>query len=362
MLESVMKGSPMKTYFHCTLLGGGLFLMGAAAPLIAAPAPAPAYHLARKIALPGEGRWDYITVDSAAQRLYVSRSTHVNVVDLKTGTVVGDIPDTAGVHGIAIDPKSGHGFTSNGRSNTVTIFDLKTLAKVAEVAVGTGPDCIIFDPATKRVFTFNGRSNDATAIDGATGKVIGTVVLPGRPEYAVADGKGMIYNNIEDKSEVAAIDAKTLKVENVWPIAPGDGPSGIAMDIKARRVFSVCGNQKMTVLDADTGKLVATLAVGNGPDASAFDPALGIAFSPNGEDGTLNVVRESGPNQFHVLATVLTQAGARTMALDPKTHHVYLMTATMQPAPPADPAAPTGGTPPRRGVVPGSYVVLDFAP
>jgi len=362
MLESVMKGSPMKTYFHCTLLGGGLFLMGAAAPLIAAPAPAPAYHLARKIALTGEGRWDYITVDSAAQRLYVSRSTHVNVVDLKTGTVVGDIPDTAGVHGIAIDPKSGHGFTSNGRSNTVTIFDLKTLAKVAEVAVGTGPDCIIFDPATKRVFTFNGRSNDATAIDGATGKVIGTVVLPGRPEYAVADGKGMIYNNIEDKSEVAAIDAKTLKVENVWPIAPGDGPSGIAMDIKARRVFSVCGNQKMTVLDADTGKLVATLAVGNGPDASAFDPALGIVFSPNGEDGTLNVVRESGPNQFHVLATVPTQAGARTMALDPKTHHVYLMTATMQPAPPADPAAPTGGTPPRRGVVPGSYVVLDFAP
>jgi len=355
----------MKTMLKSTLLAGGALLTGAAAPLLAAPAPTPSYHLARKIALTGEGRWDYLAIDSAAQRLYVSRSTHVNVVDLKTGAVIGDVPDTSGVHGIAFDPKSGHGFTSNGRSNTVTIFDLKTLAKVSEVPVGANPDCIIFDPATERVFTFNGRSNDATAIDGATGKVIGTVALPGRPEYAVADGKGMLYDNIEDKSEVAAINAKTLKVENAWPIAPGDGPSGIALDPKTRRIFSVCGNQKMTVLDADTGKLVATMSVGSGPDASAFDPALGVAFSPNGEDGTLNVVKETGPNQFQVVATVPTQAGARTMALDPKTHHVYLMTATMQPAPLADAAAPAGGTPPRRarrGVVPGSYVVLDFAP
>lgn len=195
--------------------------------------------------------------------------------------------------------------------------------------------------------------------------MLGTVALPGRPEYAVADGKGMLYDNIEDKSQVAAINAKTLKVENAWPIAPGDGPSGIALDPKTRRIFSVCGNQKMTVLNADTGKLVATLAIGNSPDASASDPAFGVAFSPNGEDGTLNVVQETGPNQFQVAATVPTQAGARTMALDPRTHHVYLMTATMQPAPSPDAATPAGGTPPRRarrGVVPGSYVVLDFAP
>ena len=355
----------MKIISSGSLLAGAVVLFGMTLPSPAAPAPS--YHLARKITLTGDGRWDYLQVDSVARRLYVSRSTHVNVVDLNTGTVVGDIPNTSGVHGIALDPKSGHGFTSNGRANTVTLFNLKTLAKVAEVAVGTSPDCIIFDPATERVFTFNGGSNDATAIDGATGKVIGTIPLPGRSEYAVADGKGHVYNNIEDKSEVASINAKTLKVENVWPLAPGDGPSGIAMDPKSRRIFSVCSNQKMTVLDADTGKLVSTLAIGNGPDASAFDPALGIAFSPNGEDGTLNVVKETGPNQFQVTATVPTQAGARTMALDPKTHHVYLMTATMEPAPPetAAPDAPTGGAPPRRarrGIVPGSYVVLDFAP
>ena len=356
----------MKIILSGALLAGAVLLFSAALPSPAAPAPS--YHLVRKITLTGDGRWDYLQVDSAAKRLYVSRSTHVNVVDLSTGTVAGDIPNTSGVHGIAIDPKSGHGFTSNGRANTVSIFSLKTLAKVAEVAVGTNPDCIIFDPATERVFTFNGGSNDATAIDGATGKVIRTIPLPGRPEYAVADGKGHVYNNIEDKSEVASINAKTLKVENVWPLAPGDGPSGIAMDPKSRRIFSVCGNQKMTVLDADTGKLVSTLVIGNGPDASAFDPALGVAFSPNGEDGTLTVVKETGPNQFQVMATVPTQAGARTMALDPKTHHVYLMTATMEPAPPeaAAPDAPAaGGAPPRRarrGVVPGSYVVLDFAP
>ena len=193
----------MKTLFNCVsqasvLLAGGALLAGAAAQTLAAPALS--YHLARKITLTGEGRWDYLAIDSAARRLYVSRSTHVNVVDLKTGAVVGDVPNTSGVHGIAFDPKSGHGFTSNGRANTVTIFGLKTLAKVAEVPVGANPDCIVFDPATERVFTFNGGSNDATAIDGATGKVLGTVALPGRPEYAVADGKGMLYDNIEDRN------------------------------------------------------------------------------------------------------------------------------------------------------------------
>src|SRR5262249_14024172 len=179
------------------------------------------------------------------------------------------------------------GFTSNGRSNSVTIFDLKTLKKVGQVEVGQGPDCITFDPATKRVFTFNGRGQSATAIDAATGKVVGTVALGGGPEFAVADGQGPLYNTLEDRSASAAINAQSLAVEHTWPIAPGEGPSGLAMDRKVRRLFSVCGNQKLVVMDADSGKVVATPTIGRGPDACAFDPGLGLVFSPNGRDGTL---------------------------------------------------------------------------
>lgn len=336
-----------------------LALFTVAMPIVShAAGPAPtSYRLVRKISLPGEDGWDYLTVDSRARRLYISRSTHVTVLNVDTGQVVGEIPDLAGVHGVAIDPRSGHGFTSNGRSNSVTIFDLKTLKKLDEVSVGQGPDAILFDPTTRRVFTLNGRDGSATAIDAATGKVVGAVTLPGRPEFAVADGKGHLYNNIEDKSEIVEIDAKALKVLNTWSLAPGEGPSGLAMDTKSRRLFSVCDNGKMVILDADHGRVVATPAIGNGPDAGAFDSGLHRVYSSNGEDGTLTVLQETAPDRDEPLATVPTQPGARTMALDEKTHHVFTVSATVQP--------PTPGTEaPRRGrrYVAGSFVVLEYAP
>jgi YVTN family beta-propeller protein len=309
----------------------------------------------KKIAIGGDGGWDYLTMDAAARRLYISRGTHVMVVDVDTEKVVGDIPDTQGVHGIALAPKLGRGFTSNGRDNSVTVFDLKTLKEIARVKVGNRPDAIIFDPATNRVFTFNGGSNDATAIGAADDKVAGTVSLGGRPEFAVADGRGEVFVNLEDKSEIVAFDSQSLVVKNHWPLAPGEGPSGLAMDRKNRRLFSVCDNEKMVVLDADTGKVVATPTIGKGPDASAFDPGAGLAISSNGEDGTLTIVREVKPNQFEVEATVPTQAGARTMALDTKTHVIYLVTARAQaPAP--------GGPPNRRSFEPGSFVILVVGP
>ena len=318
-------------------------------------APAPNYHLVRTIHLPGADGWDYLLADAGSHRLYVSRGTHVAVVDTRTGQVAGDIPDTAGVHGVALDPRNGHGFTSNGRSNTVTIFDTKTLKKIAEVPVGEGTDAIVFEPVTERVFTFNGRAGTATAIDAATGKVAGTVTLPGRPEFPVADGKGHLFDNIEDKSEIADVNARTLAVDHVWPIAPGESPSGIAMDTKGRRLFSVCDGQKLVVTDADTGKVVTTLAIGNGPDACAYDPSTRMVFSPNGQDGTMTVFHEVSPDQYQTVGTVTTQAGARTMALDEKTHHVFTVTAT---ALPADPGAPRW----RRSYAPNSFVVLEYAP
>ncbi len=323
---------------------------------LTALADTPAYHLVKKIPLTGADGWDYLTVDSQNHRLYVSRSTHVAVINTQTGVVTGDIPGTAGVHGIALDLKEGRGFTSNGRSNSVTIVDLKTLKKIGETPVGEGPDAVLFDPATKRVFTFNGRAQTATALDAMSGKVIGTIPLPGRPEFPVTDGKGHLYDNIEDKSEIVAINAQTLKVDHVWPIAPGEEPSGLAMDSKRRRLFAVCSNQKMIVLDADTGKVVAAPAIGNGPDAAAYDGSLRLAFSPNGQDGTLTVLKQTSPDLYTLAATVTTQKGARTMALDEKTHHIFTIAAQMRPT------APGADQPWRRGYVDGTVTVLEFAP
>lgn len=347
-----MNTRPINTNFLLPLAALSLF---ASVPTHAASAAPPSYRLVQTIKAGGEGGWDYLTVDPAARRLYISRGTHVMVLNADTGASVGDIPNTNGVHGIAFAPKLGRGFTSNGRDNSVTIFDLKTLKAIGRVAVGQRPDTIIFDPKTQRVFTFNGGSDDATAIDARSGKVAGTIALGGRPEFAVADGAGMIYDNIEDKSEIVALDARTLTVKARWPVAPAEGPSGIAMDTKHRRLFSVCDGGKMVVTDADTGKIVATPAIGNGPDAAGFDPQTGLAFSSNGQDGTLTVLHEDGPDAYSVVQTVTTQAGARTMALDTKTHRVFLVTATPGPATPGDP-------PRRRSYVPGTFVVLVFGP
>ena len=335
-----------------------LGILGFAGMALSTAAPRPegsGYHLLKKYQVGGEGSWDYLKIDSVARRLYISRGTHVMVLNADTGEVAGDIPDTQGVHGIALAPELGRGFTSNGRSSTVTIFDMKTLKVLGEAKTDTGPDGIIYDPASKRVFAFNGRGNSSTAIDAATGNVAGTIPLDGRPEFAAADGAGHVYNNLEDKSIVVQIDSKSLKVLNRWPLAPCEEPSGMAIDTEHRRLFIGCHNQMMAVMDADTGKIVATPAIGKGVDANRFDPATGLAFSSNGE-GTLTVVHEDSPDKFTVVDNVQTQRGARTMALDTKTHNVYLVTAEFGPPPAATAENPR----PRPTMVPNSFVVLVF--
>jgi YVTN family beta-propeller protein len=316
--------------------GIGLSLLsGIAAQPASAQKPAvPAYHLLQKIAIGGEGGWDYLTVDSGANRLYVTRGTHVVVIDTEKNAVVGDIPNTPGVHGVAIAAKLGRGYTSNGRENTVTVFDLKTLKELQRVAVGKNPDAILFDPYTTRIFTYNGSSNDITALDAVSGKVLGTIPVGGKPEFCATDEKGTIFANIEDTSEILSIDAKALKVKSRWPIAPVEEPSGLAFDRVHHLLFAVGGNEKMAVVNSLTGKVVATPTIGKGPDAAVFDPAFGIAISSNGEDGTMTLVGHDSKNMFVPLGTVATQRGARTMIIDPKTHRLYLISATFkQPAP-----------------------------
>ncbi len=334
-----------------------ILVQSAASANGAPPATPPdsGYHLIKKVHLGGEGGWDYLKVDADARRLYISRGTHVIVVDADSYKVVGDIPDTQGVHGIALAPEFGRGFTSNGRTATVTIFDLKTLSKIGEAKTEEGPDGIIYDPASKRVFTFNGRANSATAIDAATGNVAGSIPLGGRPEFAVADGQGHVYNNLEDKSEEVVIDSKSLKILNRWPLAPCESPSGVAMDQEHRRLFIGCHNQMMAIMDADSGKVVATVPIGRGVDANRFDPATGLAFSSNG-DGTLTVVHEDSPDKFTVVDNVQTERGARTMALDTKTHNIFLVTAQFGEAPPPKPGERFSRPP----ILPDTFELLVF--
>jgi YVTN family beta-propeller protein len=311
------------------------------------------YHITKRTVLGGEGGWDYLTVDSKARRIYISHATHVMVVDADTNAVLGDIPNTNGVHGIALVPEVDKGFTSNGRDNAVTVFDLKTLKPVANVPVGRNPDAIVYDPFSKRVFAFNGASHDATAIDVKTNSVVGTIALGGKPEFAVSDEKGNLYVNIEDKNEIVRFDPIKLTVENRWSIAPGEEPSGLAIDRKHRRLFSVCGNKLMAILNADNGKVITMLPIGNGTDAAAFDPETGFAFSSNGE-GTLTVVHEDSPDKFTVVENVPTQVRARTMALDAKTHQVFLVSAEFGTAPAATAQQPR----PRAPMVPGTFTLI----
>ena len=321
---------------------------------MALAAAGPGYHVVTTYKLGGEGGWDYLITDADARRTYISRGTHVVVIDADTGKSVGDIADTPGVHGIALAPELGRGFTSNGREGTVSIFDIKTLATSSKVKVGENPDAILYDPATKRIFTFNGRSQDSTAIDAATGKVLGTIKLDGKPEFAATDAKGGIWVNIEDKSELVAIDPNKLEVKAKWPLAPCTEPSGLAIDRKNRRLFAGCDNKMMAVVDADSGKVLATPPIGDGVDATAFDPETGLAFASCGGDGVLTVVKEDSPDKFSVAENVPTQKGARTMALDTKTHKVFVVTAQFGPRP-----APTADNPhPRPAILPDSFVVL----
>jgi YVTN family beta-propeller protein len=304
-------------------LPAALLLLG----LIARPASSSDnYRLVKKIPVPGTGSWDYLTVDESARRLYVSHGTQVEVLDVDSGAIVGQIPNTPGVHGIAVVSELGRGFVSDGQSSTVTIFDLKTLKTIGEVPTGKKPDAIIYDPATSRVFTFNGGSNSATVIDAADGKVAGTIDLGGGPEFATADGKGSVFDNLEDESLVLKIDARKLTVEQRWKTAPCESPSSMAMDRPNRRLFIGCRSHLMAVMNADTGQVITTLPIGDHVDATAFDPETRLIFNSNG-DGTISVIHEDSPDQYSAVETVKTLPRAKTMALDPKTHNLYLSTA-----------------------------------
>lgn len=313
----------------------------------------PGLHVVKTYAVGGEGWWDYLKIDPDARRVYISRGTHVMVMDADSGKIVGNIADTPGVHGIALAPELGRGFTSNGRDGTVSIFDLSTLKTISKVQVGENPDAILFDPATKRVFTFNGHSQDATAVDAATGTVVGKIPLGGKPEFGVTTGAGEIFVNLEDKSEILALDPVNLKIKSTWPLAPCESPSGLAIDVKNRRLFAGCDNKMMAVVNADTGKVITTVPIGEGVDANGFDPDTGFAFASCGE-GVLVVAHEDSPDTFSVAQIVPTQRGARTMAVDTKTHQIFLVTAQFGPPP-----APTDQQPhPRPAMIPDSFVVL----
>jgi DNA-binding beta-propeller fold protein YncE len=308
-----------KKYLQVAIVGICLALLGASDS-------SGGYSLQKKILISGQGSWDYLTVDESARRLYVSHGTQVEVLDVDTGSIVGNIPKTLGVHGIAIAPAAGRGFVSNGQASTVTIFDLKTLNALGEVPTGNKPDAIIYDPATSRVFAFNGGSNSATVIEAANGRVVGTVDLGGGPEFAAADGAGYIFNNLENESLVLKINSRTLKVEQRWPTAPCQSPSSMAIDRPNRRLFIGCRSHVMAVMNADNGKVIATLPIGDHVDATAFDPETRLIFNSNGE-GTITVIHQDSPDAYSVVENVKTLPRAKTMALDPKTHQLFLSTA-----------------------------------
>ena len=312
------------------------------------------YKTTGSIKIGGTGGWDYSFADSQARRLYVSHGPEVVVIDLDSGKPVGKIGGMSRIHGIAVSEDLGAGFISDGGSNEVVFFGLKDLAIQKKVKTGTNPDGIVYDEKSKRVFAFNGRSGDATAIDASGGVVAGTIKLGGKPEFPVSDEKGSIYANIEDKSEIVRINSQSLAVEAHWPLKPCESPSGLAMDLSTRRLFSVCDNKMMAVVDADSGKVIATPAIGEGPDAVAFDPSSKLIFSSNGESGNLTVVKENSKDKYSVVQTVETGQGARTEALDEKTHKIYLPTADFGPAPQATSATPH----PRPSIQPGTFRLL----
>jgi len=323
------------------------------AVLASAVASAADYAVKQKFVLGGEGGWDYLTYDERANRLFVSRGTHVQVINPDNGAVLGDIPDTPGVHGIALAEDLGKGFISNGRDNSVTVFDLATLKTIAKIRTegGENPDFIAYDAISNRVFTFNGRSHNASAIDAVALKLVATVPLDGKPEAAVTDGKGMLFVNIEDKNEITEIDTRKVLVVTTWPLQECESPSALAIDRQQRRLFAGCHNKVMTVVDADSGRRVASLPIGAGVDAAAFDAGTKLVFSSQ-DDGTLTVVKESPAGGYAVMQNVATQLGARTLALNPTNHDVYLVTAEFELT------SANGQERSRRTIKPGTFTVL----
>jgi DNA-binding beta-propeller fold protein YncE len=341
----------LRATFCLTLLVADL--LGSQSALLAADGP---YKQLAVIKAGGEGGWDYLAVDSPARRLYVSHATKVVVIDLDKNTVVGEIAPAPGVHGIAVAPELGRAFVSNGRENSASIVDLKTLQITGAVKTGENPDCILFEPGHKEVYTFNGRGKSATAFDATTGEVKATIPLPGKPEFAVVDVKaGRIYNNIEDTNEIVVIDTGTHAVVAKWPIAPGEGASGLAIDLAHHRLFTVAGNKLLVALDSTTGKVLSTLPIGPGVDAAAYDPVTGLVFASS-SDSTLTVAKADAAGTLSVVQTLATPARSRTMTLDPKTHRIYVSAAEFTPAPP--PAA--GAQPGRPQMVPDSFKVVVY--
>ena len=326
--------------------------------LLKAQTTASKYKIVNTFHIDGDDWWDYLTMDETTGRLFISHGTQVQVLDVNKGKVIETIRDTKGVHGIALAPDLNRGFTSNGGDTTVTVFNLDKLKVIKKIKVtGANPDAILYDPFTHYVFTFNGRGNNATVIDANKNEVIGTIPLDGKPEFAVSDGKGKIFVNIEDKDEVCVINASTRKVENTWTLGVCDSPSGMAMDKVNHLLFIVCDNKLMTIINSQLGKIMRRVSIGERVDGCAFDPVLMCVYSSNG-DGTLTVVQEESTNTFTVLENVKTQKGARTIALDSKTHHLYLPAAEYLPAPAATKDNPN----PRPPIKPGSFVVLDLVP
>lgn len=316
----------------------------------------PAYRLVKSVKLGGTGGWDYLTVDQDTHRVFISRGTHVIVVDPDQGKIIGDIPDTQGVHGIALAKEFNRGYTTNGRTQNSTIFDMTTLKVIGEAKTDKDPDAVIYDPASKRVFSFNGDGNSATVIDAASGKVDGTIALGGGPEFGASDGKGFVFVNLEDKSSLVKIDSKTLKVLDTWPLAPCESPSGLAIDAEHEILVVGCHNKLMAFVDGNSGKVLGTVPIGQGVDANRFDPGTGYAFASCG-DGTLTIAHEDSPGKFVLVETIQTKRGARTMALDRSNHNVYLVTAEFGPAP----AATKDNPRPRPPILPDTFTLLVYA-
>jgi DNA-binding beta-propeller fold protein YncE len=339
----------------CAALAGALLLTAVTARAADAPLH---YRLAHEVNLPGDEGWDYLTFEPGGRRLFIAHGTRVLVVDTGKLAVTGEIADTPGVHGIALAPELGRGYISAGRSGMIVVFDLKTLARVKEIkTTGENPDAILYDPATRRVFTFNGRGRNATAVDARSEAVLGTIALDAKPEFAVSDGKGRIYVNLEDKNSLAVIDAAKLSVLSVWPISGCEEPSGLALDAAGRHLFPACSNKVMAVMDATSGRVLGTAPIGGGVDAAAFDPATHLAFASCGE-GTLTVVRESASGAPEVVQALPTRRGARTLALDEASHRIYLVTADFG----TPPAATAEHPHPRPPMLPGSFRLLVLEP
>lgn len=325
--------------------------------LAARPAAAQSYHVTKTVTLGGDGGWDYVALDTAGHRLFIARQTRVMVVDPASGRLLAEIPGLERAHGVAFAYETGHGFITSGTDSAVTMFDLKTLKVLGRTTVAPDADAVVYDPGTQRVFTFNGDAHSASVLDARTGALVGTIDLGAGPEFAVSAGDGKLYVNIEDKSEVVEVDAAGMKVTRRWSLAPCEAPTGLAIDRAHHRLFSGCHSKVMAISDATAGKMIATLPIGAGVDAAAYDPGTALAFASNG-DGTLTVVHEDTPDKFHVVADVKTKVGARTMAVDERTHRVYLVTADFGPAPAATPEHPR----PRPPMLPGTFVLITGEP